>query len=493
MDRAVLLHHVLGAVSVEGNLEGAVQFLQKRVAAEPAVSKYRLLLAEALLLLRPDEAIPHFYRAIEAGPQEPHAYWHLATLLMLMGDRGEALRVCEMGLLHYPDNLDILSKTSYLGRHEEFIEYALKRLESNPSDAKLWSRLAILFRELGRLPEAQVCSRRECALDPKSNAAHLNLALALLLAGEFEEGFREYEGRWGVVGKYSCPIPALAPWDGAPLTGKSILLWAEQGIGDTIQFVRYARIAASLGASVTVHVPQSLVRLMSWMPDVPRIATEDTVADNQYDCHCPLLTMPLRCQTRPDSIPAPATIVIPVEFRQKWAQSLSRFPGKKIGLAWAGNPFHQNDRCRSASLAEFRPLLDRPGLQFFSLQIGAPSSQIQDAGLGSRIIDLRTEAEGLAETAAAISQMDLVITIDSALGHLAGSIGVPTWVLLTSNPDWRWMLKRSDSPWYPSVRLFRQQALHEGWKNVMAEMAQALSNVFPAETVACGSALCHQS
>ena len=475
-------HAVGEAQTTNGKTEDAIQTLQKVVSADRTNADYRFSLAKALMPSRPAEAIPHLLATIALdtahGKPRPDPYCDLAVILIHRNQREEALKVCDLGLHNCPDNAEILCNRglalALFDRYEEALACGLRARDLRPGNAIIWSNLGTHFYNLERVQEAEECARQACALESDLPGAHYNLATSLLVAGHFREGFREYEWRWKSVLQEHVRTYAQPLWDGADLAGKRILLWAEQGMGDAIQFVRYAAQVRSRGGDVLLEMPKSLVRLMSWMPERFEIVTPNSGAP-QFDVQCPLLSLPWLCGTEKDSIPAPASFCIPDEMRRKWAQKLAGAQSPKIALIWAGSPTHGNDRNRSIPLRAFLPILNLPGLRFFSLQVGPASAQLYEPGFSSQIEDLSPLLTDYAETAGALSQMDLVISVDTSVVHLAGSLGVPVWTLLPFAPDWRWMLHRTDSPWYSSLRLFRQQTPGD-WSTVINKVALELSN-----------------
>jgi hypothetical protein len=258
------------------------------------------------------------------------------------------------------------------------------------------------------------------------------------------------------------------------LEGKTILLHAEQGLGDTIQFSRYVPMVAERGGQVFLCVQPEAVSLLKTLPGVRRIADNPKQLPD-YQVHCYLMDLPLAFGTRVESIPrtSPYLYADP-NRREKWGRKLPAGRDLKVGLAWAGRPTHVSDSLRSMKLSQFAPLSTVSGVTFVSLQKGAGSEQAIAPPVGMNWIDLVPEIDDLADTAALISHLDLVITVDSAVAHLAGALGKPVWILTRFAPDWRWMLKREDSPWYPTARLFRQPAIGD-WATVVERIRQALA------------------
>jgi hypothetical protein len=369
-------------------------------------------------------------------PAEIEALWNRAIALFGQAQYGEALECLRMLELSMPDH------------------------------PKLLSNLGVVYRDSGDLARAEEYFRRVCAAQSQDAAAHFNLAVTLLRAGRLPEGFAEYEWRW--------QVPQFAPqrrefarplWRGEPLEGRRILLWGEQGAGDAIQFARYVPLVRKAGGTVILEVLPHLERLMTWMEGgYPVVNALTTGAE--YDMHCPLMSLPQRFGTDLSSIPAPTRFAIPDAAREKWAMRLEA-EGTKIGVVWATNPSYLNNAARSVPAECLAPLTRLAGVRCWGLQVGPGAADAPEGmpNLGDELIDF-------AETAAVISELDLVITVDTAVAHLAGSLGKAVWLLLIYAPDWRWMLGREDSPWYPTMRLFRQTRPGD-WSDVVERAARA--------------------
>lgn len=454
----------------------AIFNLQKAVRADDHNINYLIALGEALSAQRPLEAIAHLARAVELGSDNPAAYTNLSGLLLSTHQAGDALRVCDLGAAAcgpYPNlmwNRGIALES--LSRYEESLGSLQLADALLPQDYRLIYNIGNVLRSMGRLAESRAYLDRAVALSPDSSIAHYNLGLSLLLAGEYHDGFRENEWRWGIphFAEHRPDFPQPA-WDGQELQGRRILLLSEQGAGDIIQFIRYAGFAQGRGGRVILSVPQPLVRLMHWLGNWEISAKEATPPD--FDVFCPLQSLPHLAATELDSIPSPATFTVPSDIKRKWSELLGEKIGKRVGVVWAGSESHSNDRNRSLACRLFEPLLEIPQVEWFSLQVGPSTAQLAELGIQGRIRDLAPELTDYAETAAAISQLDLVITVDTSVAHLAGSLGTPVWMLTPFAPDWRWLLDRDDSPWYPSMRLFRQKAPGD-WENVISSVAAAL-------------------
>jgi hypothetical protein len=293
------------------------------------------------------------------------------------------------------------------------------------------------------------------------------------LQGNFREGWEEYEARWdtesfgAVKRSFSQPL-----WRGEPLAGESILLHAEQGFGDTMQFVRYVPLVASRGGQVVLEIQPRLRRLLGNLPGAAKVIVRGEELP-EFSWHCPLLSLPLAFDTRLANIPAKVPYLYPGEMEvQKWSRRLQG-DGLRVGLAWAGNPNHVREGERSIPLEQLAPLMQVAGTTFYSLQKGPATAQIHKLP-GIRLIDLDSQQNDFADTAAIIANLDLVITVDTAVAHLAGAMGKPVWVLLHHVPDWRWLLHRDDSPWYPAARLFRQ-TIAKDWTSVIGRVRMELA------------------
>jgi hypothetical protein len=331
------------------------------------------------------------------------------------------------------------------------------------------------LRELRQLAEAADALRQAHTLKPGMPEALFNESLLRLLQGDYAAGWRLHEHRWateqrGAGRGFGAPL-----WLGdAPVAGRTILLHAEQGLGDTLQFARYAPLLAERGARVILEVPPPLVALLAGLGGVERIVARGEPLP-VFELHCPLLSLPLAFGTTIDTIPAAVPYVsVPESHRRKWAARVPSGGVRRVGLVWYGNRQHRNDRLRSLPAEALGPLLTMAGVQWHCLQKGAGSAADAAVAASARMVNLTAEIADFADTAAYLEQLDLVVTVDTSVAHLAGALGRPVWVLLPFVPDWRWLLEREDSPWYPTARLFRQPALRD-WDAVLRRVAAALA------------------
>ena len=321
---------------------------------------------------------------------------------------------------------------------------------------------------------------RALAINPDYAEAHHYKAYLQLLTGDFDKGWREHEWRWltGDMKPHGFKGPL---WDGKNLAGRTILLHCEQGLGDSIQFIRYARMVKEKGGRVLLSCPSALARLFTGMEGVDEIFPDVRTLPG-YDCHAPLLSLPLHFATTPDTIPA-AVPYLRAEAAQVhvWRDRLAPLPGLRVGVAWRGNPIHKNDRNRSMAPALFSGFLDLDSIAVVSLQKDGNADEIAALGARGPFLDAGPMLDDLADTAALMTNLDLVVTVDTSVCHLAGALGVPVWTLLPFAPDWRWLLAREhDSPWYPTMRLFRQPA-PDDWQSVTARVRAALGDLIEDE------------
>ena len=322
--------------------------------------------------------------------------------------------------------------------------------------------------------EALACFRGSIALWPEHARAHVNLGMALLRDGQFAAGIVEFEWRWRGYKDWRLPDISAPFWDGRPLGEGTLLLWAEQGLGDVIQFARYAPLLRELAGRTVLTCPPALIRVMAGAKGIDQVVPFGEPLP-PCDAYVPLLTVMQRLGTTLDTIPAEVPYVTVDPQRAAALAPLLSVGGLKVGLVWDGNPRQSAARNRSVPLAALRPLLAVAGAKFFSLQVGPRAKDIAEAGLADQIIDLSHYFD-FADSAAALSRLDLLITVDTSIAHLAGALARPTWLLLPFSPDWRWLLKRTGSPWYPTMRLFRQGQLGE-WTLVIQEVATALADL----------------
>jgi len=340
-----------------------------------------------------------------------------------------------------------------------------------PDYADAHSNLANALKEEGRTAEALTYYQIALWHQPDAPSVRWNRALTWLQAGNFEHGWPEYEWRW--QRKQTPARPFRQPrWDGSPLHGRTILLYSEQGLGDTIQFVRYASMVKERGGRVVVECPGMLLDLFRSCSGIDQLVAEAQPLPD-FDVQAPLMSLPALFRTTLETVPAEVPYLhADPNCIEKWRQRLTYDGTLKVGICWQGNPHHQWDRHRSIPLCYFAPLAEVPDVKLFSLQKWHGVEQLRELTGRLPIIEL-SDAETFADTAAVMTLLDLIITADTSVAHLAGALGVPVWVALAKIADWRWLFDREDTPWYPTMRLFRQPTLGD-WKTVFNCMAEEL-------------------
>ncbi len=339
--------------------------------------------------------------------------------------------------------------------------------------AGAYNNLAIVEEHVGLYQAAEAHYRQAIALKNQFPDAHFNLGMLLLRLGRWREGFAECESRWQTsrFTPFQAPHPV---WNGEQLRG-TLLVHSEQGAGDAIQFARFLPLAAQRCDRILFVCPEKLHRLFSPLAGVTEMRGPGELKYSEFAAFIPLLSLPRALGTTLESVPCQ----VPYLSRTNRTVDLepALVPGLrlKVGLVWGGSPTHQNDRHRSCALRDLAPLFDVPGIAYYSLQVGPQGNEVADHGKWSgNIVDLRERLVDFADTAAVLDQLDLTISVDTSVLHLAGALGRPVWALLSAKTDWRWMLDREDSPWYPTLRLFRQTRLDD-WHEVVSRVAAALS------------------
>ncbi|CCD96848.1 putative TPR domain protein; O-GlcNAc transferase related protein [Bradyrhizobium sp. ORS 375] len=432
---------------------------------------------------RYDEAIARFDQSLRQQPDQAGVLCLKGISLRRLRRYDEAQPVGQRAHALAPHDPDIANSygciLQNLGRHDEAVAVFDKAIAIRPQTADFHNHRGTSLAELHRFEEAFASFDRAIALRPDFADAHWNAALFRLLTGDFEGGWaaREWGRQCRAVGFVERSFDAPM-WTGdAPLEGRTILLHSDEGLGDTIQFARYATMAAAQGARVLLEVDAVLQPLLSGLAGVAQCLARGADAVPSIDAHCPLSSLPLAFATRIDTIPAAQCYLPPppAERCAIWQQRLGPRHRRRVGLVWSGNPAHLNDHNRSMPLAMLAPLLDLD-VQFVSLQKGIrPADKAVLAERGD-IVDLTAEIIDFVETAALIDNLDLVVTVDTSVAHLSGAMGKPTWVMLPYTPDYRWLLDRDDSPWYPSVRLFRQDRRRD-YVPVVARVREALAQL----------------
>ena len=426
------------------------------------------------------EAEAYYREALRLKPGYADGLSNLGVVLGDQGKREEAEACCREALRLRPS----LAEAHYnlgtvfwgQGKLAEAEACYREALRLKPGFAEARCNLGVVLGDQGKPEEAEACCREALRLNAGYAEAHMNLGLYRLLHGNFAEGWPEHE--WRRLTKDNLrKAPPPPSWDGSALDGQTILLQTEQGVGDAFQFVRYARLVKAKGGRVVLQCHPSLVRILASCPGIDQVVPAGTPLPGSH-VTAPLLSLPMLCRTTLESIPAdiPYLAVDPVRV-DCWRARLAALPGFKVGICWQGSPTFKRDRLRSVPLASFAPLAAVPGVCLIALQRGPGLEQIARQGEHLGIVDLpgRSDdpAEGWLDTAALIQALDLVISVDTAVVHLAGALAAPVWVAIPFMPDWRWLLNREDSLWYPTLRLFRQRS-PGNWPEVFQRIGATL-------------------
>jgi tetratricopeptide (TPR) repeat protein len=428
-----------------------------------------------------EEAVRVTREAIAAGPPSAMAYANLAVGLLGLAQNDAALAACRQALALDPQGAAIACTLGgtllELGEAAEAATLCRRAIALDPASASAHFNFSHACKALNQLEAAEEAAEEAIARNPGSAVYHFHLAHTLLLQGKTERGWEEYEWRWALSD--FADLAALRrdltqpQWSGGDISDKTILIYTEQGLGDIIQFARYLPLVVARAARVLLAASTATRRLLSSIAGVTMVAPEE-VAEQSFDVHCALLSLPRAFETRIDTIPAaiPYLQVDPLEAA-RWAARMGG-TGPRVGIVWAGNPATKRDRLRSPRLASMAPLFTVPGITFISLQMGAGRQDLAHTPLPSHVIDLGEEITDLADTAAIMAGLDLMISSCTAPLHLAGAMGRPTWAMIPFAPHFPWLLDRTDSPWYPSMRLYRQSQPGTDWSSVVEHIAADL-------------------
>lgn len=473
------------ALAQDGRPDEAMAACSRAVELQPEDIDSYLVMAKLLLTLgRPDEAIALYELAGQVAPTRSDVQSSLAAALARQGRLDDAISACRRAIALDPDNVGahlnlgvILSKADDPQGAVAAYGEAIRR-DPHPADAH--TNLGMALSHLGISEKAVAAAARAVELRPTDPTLHYNHAMLLLMAGDLAAGFRAFEWR------LNHPEPRFRPrqfaqprWTGAPRDGRTLLIHAEQGLGDTLHFARFVPAAAASGGPVVLQVQPPLLDLLrDSLPGVTVISRDAALPP--FACHVPLMSLPHALGTDITTIPAQPYLAASPTRIAAWRQRLSGPSGLKVGVVWAGNPGHLYDHKRSLPAAQLLPRLLLPGVRLFSLQKDVPARDHATlAAMRDDVVDLAPELTSFAETAAAIAALDLVVSVDTSVAHLAGALGRPTWILLPQVLDWRWFYAREDTPWYPSARLFRQ-ARPNDWAGVLDRLPGALQRLADA-------------
>jgi tetratricopeptide (TPR) repeat protein len=508
--------HLLGVIALRtGHSEQGAELIKKAVALNPNNAVAHCNLATAMVKLkRPAEALASCDQAIALKPDLAEAHYNRADILLNLKRPEEALASCDQAIALKPDLAeahlnrgnalnDLERPAEALSSYDQAIalkpDYAaaffnrgialgrLRRLNDalasydqaialRPDDAEAYSNRGNVLKSLRRPAEAVASFDKAIALKPDYAHAYWNQSLCLMMLGRFEQGWRQFEWRKQSDKQFAARSFAQPLWRGQDdIGGKTLFIWWEQGIGDTIQFSRYARLAEARGAKVIMSVHHTLRGLLGQIsPTIEIIGPDEAPAG--FDYHCPLLSLPLAFGTTLATIPPPQPYLQADQaLKATWAARLPAKTRSRIGLVWSGKADHTNDLNRSIELQHVLPMLSRDA-DWICLQKEIRANDLAVLRNSGRVAFFGDDLKNFSDTAALLDLMDLVVTVDTSVAHLAGAMGKPVWILLPFSPDWRWLLERDDSPWYPTARLFRQPEIGN-WPAVVARVANELRSV----------------
>jgi len=442
-------------MSLQGRVDEAVTYYRQLLAISPDKLEIHNLLGHLLLMEgRLVDALVHFRRAHALGDESLELHRNMGDALLELGEPTEAL-----------------------------ISYE-KALKLKPESAPTLTLIGAAYRALNRYDDAMAHFRQALAIKPDFPLANLYLAGTLMLLGDFADGLALSEKRFDFEMGFWPQIKKFAgkpAWDGRDLQGKAILVWAEQGMGDNVMMMRYLPLLKRKGAgAIIVSCHAVLMKVMLTMTNLV-VDSELEISLDSFDFHCSMQSLPYLFGTTLESIPGDVPYLrLPAATGKKWEKPLSKFTGLRVGIAWAGSKHTARDQLRSIGLRYFAPLIALPGVRYVSLQKDAAALQLQETNWP--VLNWMDASSDLLDTAALISQLDLVISADTVIIHLAGALGKPVWLLNRFETDSRWLIDRGDSPWYPTMRIFRQPAMHD-WSSVMDSVSRELGKLISARGV----------
>lgn len=477
---------ILGSIFGQtGRSHEAVELLGRCVIVDPGDAAAHSMLGAALAAIgHRERAIQHAGRAVELQPGSSHLHYNYGKALRDQKQNQAAAEQFRKATEAQPDFAaawnNLANTLRDLGDLDEAYAAGQRAIALRPGNPQSLHNLGVICRDLLKLDEAMRLFDTALAYDPAFHECRLSRAMLLLLRGQYTLGWNEYEARFDVPRTMARKEYGKPVWDGQDPEGRTVLLYCEQGFGDAIQFARYAPILAERGATVILECRKELVKLFGSLRGVHQIVTPDEELPD-FDAYRGILSMPMFSATTVETIPADIPYLRADRTQAKrWKRIIDPGSGLRIGLVWAGAAGYGNDHNRSIALEQLAPLaVSVPEARFYSLQKGDAARQALAKPAGMKVIDLSAELNDFSDTAAAIENLDLVISVDTAVAHLAGALGKPTWLMLPFSPDWRWLLEREDTPWYPSMRLFRQPALRD-WPGVIGKIAEALPGFSPA-------------
>jgi protein-export chaperone SecB len=436
-----------------------------------------------------EQAIDCYKKALIDGENCGSVFFNIGTAFWKLNRFQEAIIAYKQSVQHNPKfskSYAMLAFTlTHINQLDEAERYYHLALKFNPTNADYYSNLGVNYKKQNKVDQAIDCFEKALSIKPDVAKNQVNEALCLLSKGDFANGWEKYEARFGLeeLERYADHHFSKPRWQGENLQDKTLFVHVEQGLGDTLQFIRYLPLIAEQGAKIVLSCYNRLIPLLEKIKDnlkitkvVPSVSIDKCPA---FDYHISLLSLPRLFKTNTENIPlSEGYIILPKDLNDSRNQVYTRLKNDKrfkVGIVWAGNKKHKEDKNRSMKLEYFKPLFSHNQIGFYSLQYGNQTLEIHQNGLNEQLIDLSKGIRNFYDTAKLIEQLDLVIAVDTVISHLSGAMAKPTWVLLNFSPDFRWLLDREDSPWYKSVRLFRQATVGN-WESVIARINAGLTN-----------------
>lgn len=450
----------------QGKIDEAILCYRNALRLDPNIVRAYSKLGVALMKKnRVDQALQSFEIALMLKPDDTDALYHSGLLLDQEKKPHQAIACFERLLAIQPDRIDARyamgAILSAMDRDEEAIGCYRKVLEMVPDHVYALNNLGLLLREQGEIDQAVAAFQKAIEIKPDQPPPHWNLSHALLLTGNFESGWQEFEWRlkkddWQIANSRRCQVPL---WSGESFAGKTMLVHDEQGLGDTIQFMRYLLMVKELGGNVIFEAQKPLMGLLEGFPGIDRLvpSTADGFLPEGIDIYAPLLSLPAIFNTTVDTIPDTVPYLHADTAKTNCWRERLQGDEFKVGIVWAGRPENPNDRNRSCHLRNFEPLTNIRGVRLIGIQLGEAAEQVNDLPAGMEVINFGPELENFTDTMGLIENLDLIIAVDTAVAHLAGAMGKAVWLILTFAHHWPWLLERTDSPWYPSMKIYRQK------------------------------------
>ena len=477
------IHNIRGLIYDKlGKHQRAVKSFKQALKLKPGAVQFQVNLAKSLNELEKyEQALTHCNQAIESNPNIPDAYYNRGIALQGLIRLEQAVESYDRAIERSPKASDAFCNRGICFHRLDQVEKGFDdfntAIKLKPDNVRAFSNRGLSHRLLGQFDLAEQDFEKALSIDPDHGSTLFNRALLYLLTGDFEKGWKEYEWRWTKSAKRIFRYGKV--WEGEPLSGKRIFIYGEQGIGDFIQFVRYLPQLQKMGARVILECGRALGRLMIQFKGYDRleikIDNKEPQIKNSFDYHLPIMSLPRMFHSTLDTIPAK----VPYLFADKdleriWHSKIEKKAELDVGVVWAGNPSHKGDRRRSVHVSRFSKLKKINGVHLYSLQKEAHDLWTDQDPDNIFTRNFGPQLSDFADTAAIISNLDLIISVDTSVAHLAGALGKETWILLPFSPDWRWLTQREDSPWYPTGRLFRQPAPGE-WDGVFESVKTALA------------------